>query len=229
MIKTVVFLFDTTGLAAAPFTRRGITTFIIDIQNVGERSVNPNATYTLDWNIKNGVGDIANLSPDLIIGFPPCTDLAVAGARHFEAKSLANPNFQQEALDLFLSVKAVGDATGKPWAAENPNSRVSTLWRKPDISFSPNEYGGYLPESDYHPLWPDYIPARDAYSKRTNWWCGNDLRMPVKRPVPIVHHVGWNFQTQFLGGKSVKTKMIRSASPRGVFEALAQLYTGKEL
>lgn len=225
MIKTAVFLFDTTGLAAAPFTRRGVTTFIIDIQNVGERSHNKFATYTLDWDIKATVGDVANLNPDLVIGFPPCTDLAVSGARHFEAKAAVDPNFQQKALELFLTVKAVGDLTGKPYVAENPNSVVSTLYRKPDITFSPHEYGGYLPENDFHPLWPDYICGRDAYSKKTNWWSGNDFRMPPKRPVPVAHAEGWNLQTQFLGGKSVKTKMIRSASPRGVFEGLAQLYT----
>ncbi len=222
----IVFLFDTTGLAAWPFTRRGATTFIIDILNVGERAENPNASHVLDWDIKNAVETIANLNPDLIIGFPPCTDLAVSGARHFAAKAAINPNFQQEALALFLTVKAVGDLTGKPWAAENPNSRVSTLWRRPDITFHPNEYGGYLPEDDIHPLYPRYIPARDAYSKMTNWWVGNNFKMARKKPVPIKHQGNWNPQTTMLGGKSLRTKMIRSASPRGVFEALAQLYLG---
>lgn len=222
--RCVVFLFDTTGLAALPFTRRGVRTYIIDIQNEGKRAKNANASCVLNWNIKNAVGDIANLSPDLVIGFPPCTDLAVAGARHFEAKAEADPLFQQKALTLFRTVETVGNLTGKPWAAENPNSVVSTLWRKPDITFSPNDYGGYLPEDDFHPLWPDYILPRDAYSKKTNWWTGNGFKMPPKRWVPTTHYEGWNLQTQFLGGKSVKTKMIRSASPRGVFEALAKLY-----
>lgn len=226
MIETAVFLFDTTGFAAAPFTRRGVTTFIIDIQNTGDRARNPQASYVFDWDVKEAVEDIANINPDLIIGFPPCTDLAVSGARHFEAKALVNPDFQQEALELFLTVKTVGDLTGSPWAAENPNSRVSTLWRKPDISFSPNEYGGYLPEDDIHPLWPEYILGRDAYSKRTNYWSGNGFKMPPKKPVPV-RNTEFNLQTQFLGGKSPKTKMIRSASPRGVFEGLAQLYCGE--
>jgi len=224
MIKTAVFMFDTTGLAAEPFTCRGVTTYIIDTQNVGERSHNPRATYVLDWDIRETVEKTAALKPDLLIGFPPCTDLAVSGARHFKAKAARDPDFQKKALELFLTVKTVGNLAGCPWAAENPNSVVSTLYRKPDITFHPHEYGGYLPETDQHPDWPRYIPARDAYRKMTNWWTGNGFKMPRKAAVPIEPLGNWNPQTTLLGGKSVKTKMIRSASPRGVFEALAQLY-----
>jgi hypothetical protein len=224
MTKTVVFLFDTTGLAAWPFTRRGCTTFIIDTQNIGERATNPLASHTLDWNILTHIRDIINLKPDLLIGFPPCTDLAVSGAKHFAAKAAANPNFQKEAVQLARTVEQVGNEVGCPWALENPNSVLSTIWRKPDFTLDPNEYGRYLPEDDVHPLWPDYIPARDAYYKTTNWWTGNGFQMPQKKFVPILHPGKWNPQTTKLGGKSARTKMIRSASPRGVFEALAQQY-----
>lgn len=221
---TVVSMFDTTGYAVEPFTRRGALTYIIDILNVGERSRNPRASVTVDWDIKECVDAIASIGPDLIFGFPPCTDLAVSGSRHFETKREKDPLFQEKAVELVMTVKEVGDRTGSPWFAENPNSVLSTMWRKPDVSFHPNEYGGYLPENDVHPDYPDYIPSRDAYKKLTNYWTGNGFRMPLKRPVPIVHESELNFQTQFLGGKSLKTKMIRSASPRGVFEGLAQKY-----
>lgn len=220
---TVVSMFDTTGYAVEPFTKRGALTYIIDTLNVGDRASNPRASVTLDWDISQAAYMIADLGPDIIFSFPPCTDLAVSGSRHFESKRERDPLFQQKAASLAQSAKEVGDLTGKPWFAENPNSVLSTLWRKPDVTFHPNEYGGYLPENDVHPEFPDYIPGRDAYRKLTNYWTGNGFRMPNKRPVPIVHSDDFNFQTQFLGGKSIKTKMIRSASPRGVFEGLAQM------
>lgn len=223
----VVSMFDTTGYAVEPFTKRGALTCIIDTLNVGERSKNKRASIVLDWDISQSVYMIADLGPDLIFGFPPCTDLSVAGAAHFYDKALRDPDFQKKAMKLALTVRDVGELTGSPWFAENPNSRLSTLWRKPDITFHPHEYGGYLPEDDVHPDWPEYIPSRDAYRKMTNYWTGNDFRMAKKRPVPVVHVEGTNFQTQFLGGKSLKTKMIRSASPRGVFEGLAQVYMDK--
>lgn len=221
---TVVSLFDTTGYAVEPFTKRGALTYIIDILNVGDRAKNPRASVTLDWDILASVYMIADIGPNLIFGFPPCTDLAVSGSRHFEAKREKNPHFQDEAVALARTVEEVGALTGSPWFVENPVSVLSSLWRKPDLSFHPHEYGGYLPEHDIHPDYPDFIPSRDAYKKLTCYWTGNGFAMPKKKPVPIVHDEEFNFQTQFLGGKSIKTKIIRSATPRGLFEGLAQKY-----
>lgn len=39
-----------------------------------------------DWHIQGDVTDLLKQEWDLIIAFPPCTDLAVSGARHFKAK-----------------------------------------------------------------------------------------------------------------------------------------------
>ncbi len=105
---------------------------------------------------------------------------------------------------------------------ENPVSVLSSLWRKPDHYFNPFEYGGYLPEDDQHPLWPDHIAPRDSYTKLTSLWVGGTFVMPEKRQVEPLSP-GASQQYSKLGGKSQKTKNIRSATPRGfakaVFEA----------
>ena len=115
-------------------------------------------------------------------------------------------------------VMYVGDAFGCKWAAENPVSVLSTLWRKPDYSFHPYEYGGYLPVSDEHPTYPEYIKPRDAYPKKTCIWSGNGFVMPAKKSVSI--EPGYLDQYKKLGGKSLKTKNIRSATPRGFAKAV---------
>ena len=98
----------------------------------------------------------------------------------------------------------VGDAFGCAWAAENPVSVLATLWRKPNYSFHPYEYGGYLPENDEHPMYPDFIKPRDAYPKKTCIWSGNGFVMPKKNPVEV--ESGYSDQFKKLGGKSLKTK-----------------------
>lgn len=214
-----LFLFEHLGLASEPFTRRGYSTCIVDILNKGD---NPKATYTLDWNILERKDDLKEIAQNarFVFGMPPCTDLTNAGAKHWDTKFKQNPKFLDEAEELFMTpVEIAGD---RPYAIENPVGLMSARWREPDFKFNPNEYGGYLPDDDVHPLWPQYIEPRDAYPKETCIWKGNYFLIPPTRTIPILP--GWSKQTTKLGGKSLKTKIIRSASPRGWFEALAILY-----
>jgi hypothetical protein len=166
--------------------------------------------------------EIKRLKPDMLFSFPPCTDMAVSGAAHFAKKRAVDPFFQDKAAYLARAAQRIGDALGVPYMVENPVSVLSTLWRKPDVYFDPYEYGGYLPEDDVHPEYPEYILPRDAYPKTTCWWLGNGFSMPEKRPVPVA--AGYSLQHSKLGGKSLRTKNIRSATPRGVFRAVAEVY-----
>lgn len=90
--------------------------------------------------------------------------------------------------------------------------------------FDPCHYGRYLTYTP-HPRWPEYIPPRDAYTKKTGIWGGNGFIMPQRAPVPpvvIEYENGVKGAPQFakLGGKSRKTKQIRSEGPRGFLFAV---------
>lgn len=67
---------------------------------------------------------------------PPCTDLAVSGAKHFAAK-IADGR-QQRALDF---VQLLLDAPIEKIALENPVSVISTKIRKPDQIIQPWMFG----------------------------------------------------------------------------------------
>lgn len=153
-----------------------------------------------------------------VIGFPPCTDLAVSGAKHFIDKWLANPKFQDEAMHLVHRVPAVAHQLGVPYMLENPVSAISGLWTTADYSFHPWEYGGYLPEDDVHPIFPQYYPPRDAYPKKTCLWVGRGFIMPPRRPVEP-RTTDFSGFTK-LGGKHPQRQAIRSISPRGFMRAL---------
>jgi len=223
-MKKAVFLFDTTGYAAQPFTEAGWETYIIDILNVEEYAINPRATHTLSYDILAEEAAIIELceGAEFVFGFPPCTDMAVSGAAHFSRKKAADPLFQDKAVVLARSVERIATAAGVPWALENPISVLATKWRKPDFIFDPWHFGGYLPENDKHPDYSTYIAPRDAYPKKTCLWKSPDFKLPLKKPVK--RPSGYSTQHTKLGGKSEKTKRIRSASPRGFFRALYEVY-----
>jgi len=73
---------------------------------------------------------------DLMIAHPPCTHLAVSGARHFAAK-IADGR-QGRALDFVRDLLA---APIKHIALENPVSVISSKIRKPDQIIQPWQYG----------------------------------------------------------------------------------------
>lgn len=73
---------------------------------------------------------------DLVIAHPPCTDLAVSGARHFAAK-IADGR-QQAALDF---VQKLMDFPVEKIAIENPISVISSKIRKPDQIIQPWQFG----------------------------------------------------------------------------------------
>ena len=82
------------------------------------------------------VFDIINDGFDLMIAHPPCTHLAVSGARHFAAKQASG--VQQEALQF---VQRLLDAPIERIALENPISIISSRIRKPDQIIQPWMFG----------------------------------------------------------------------------------------
>jgi site-specific DNA-cytosine methylase len=80
------------------------------------------------------VRDVLDHGWDLMIAHPPCTHLAVSGARWFKDKQVE----QAEALDF---VRLLLDAPIKRIALENPISIISSRIRKPDQIIQPWMFG----------------------------------------------------------------------------------------
>lgn len=208
-------LFDGSGIMGLPWAEAGHTVYCFNADGAdhGEYKVkmqHENLYYINAWIDRNFDFTPA---PGIIFAFPPCTLMSGSGAKH-----------DREEDDLALAVEGatlvekLGDKYGVPWMAENPVGKLSTLWRKPDHYFDPYQYGGYMvgDEKVFHPK----MPSRDGYTKKTCLWVGNGFVMPEKKPVP---HIGKFWGWAYLGGKSAKTKQLRSLTPRGfaaaVFEA----------
>lgn len=213
-----IFLFDYTGLVAQPWLAAGYECWSFDGQHEGHTLEGKHHKVQMwfdPYQTKKHVQDIIALvgkGVTFVFGFPPCDDLAVSGNAHLAKKFAVNPAFQAEATELARMVMYLGAQYNCKWGLENPVGALSTIWCKPNFYFHPHEYGGYLPEDDVHPQYPEYITPRDAYKKKTGIWCGNGFTKPTI--LDIGDQTG-NYHIMKLGGKSIKTKNIRSATPRG--------------
>ena len=72
----------------------------------------------------------------MIIAFPPCTDLAISGARWFEQKRADGR--QQRSIQFFLTF---AQADCERIAIENPVGIMSSEFRKPDQIIQPWQFG----------------------------------------------------------------------------------------
>ena len=116
------------------------------------------------------VFDIINDGWDMMIAFPPCTHLAVSGARYFAVKRADGR--QQAALEF---VRRLFNAPIKKIAVENPIGIISTEIRKPDQIIHPWQFGHG--ETKATCLWlknlPKLIPTNIVDGREHRVW-----RMP---------------------------------------------------
>jgi hypothetical protein len=99
-----------------------------------------------EWHIKGDVLEVIKENWDMMIAFPPCTHLAVSGARHFVEKK--KDGRQKAGIDFFMEMI---NAPILKIAVENPIGIMSSIYRKPDQIIHPYYFG-------------------DSYSKSTCLW-----------------------------------------------------------
>ena len=226
MKPTILFLFNSSNYAVQPWLDDGgFNVVSVDYDDTDHSGAHREPTeghtvLNIDLSHDDAVKRVYDFldfyglyDPSLVVSFAPCTDLAVSGAAHFERKRAANPNFQTEAVRM----ARLAEQFDCPYMVENPVSVLATMWRKPDHYWHPWEYSGYCPEGP-HPEFPDVIPPRDRYNKKTGAWCGNGFVFPHK--THITGPTGAFPGHTKLGGKSARTKYIRSLTPRGFAQAV---------
>ena len=89
-----------------------------------------------EWHLQVDALELLKMQWDMIIAFPPCTNLAVSGARHFKEKQADGR--QQASIEFFMQF---ANADCKKIAIENPVGIMSTRYRKPDQIIQPWQFG----------------------------------------------------------------------------------------
>lgn len=189
--RVILSLFDHSGNWSEPYRENGYEVYQVDIK--------------LDL-------DVLELTPEDmpfdqvrgILAAPPCTDFASSGAQYWGIKD--SDGRTEHSMNLVSKVlEFVGYYKPHWWVLENPVGRLPTLFPelgKP-LYFNPHEFAGWLEN-----------PETDQYTKKTGLW-GNFV-FPEKKNLPPI--LG-NSPIMKLGGKSDRTKELRSVTPRGFARA----------
>ncbi len=212
----VISCFDLTGNMVRAWADAGYECHLIDVQHPKGKTVEGNITKwgmdVIEWEKVF----FEEYSPESIqervvfaAFFPPCTHLAVSGARWFAEKERINPGTRKRAMDLVYWSNAMGQKLGCPYFIENPVSVISTEWRKPDFAFHPYYYGGYASRKT------------DGYTKKTCLWTGGGFTMPQEKrvkPDPKLADMIHNMPP------SVDRANKRSQTPLGFARAIWEMY-----
>lgn len=152
---------------------------------------------------------------DLIIAHPPCTDLAVSGARSFAEKQ---HDFRQQKSCVFFMYFALANCDRI--AVENPIGIMSNVYRKPDQIIQP---------------WQFAISDSENVAKSTCLWLkGLPKLKPVHKQQPAIEYVewidsktgkkkrqtAWYYKTRCLGAKERGKAASKTFS--GIAKAMAE-------
>jgi hypothetical protein len=138
------------------------------------------------------------LNPYGILFAVECTPWANSGACWFD-KRTSREIFYYSQL-LVKGLRIIMESNPKFWCIENPVGKMRNFLGDPVMTFNPCDYG-------------------DAYKKRTLLWGkfnSNLKKNEVDPIIPSPFH-------QNLGGKSARTKMLRSMTPQGFAKAFYEV------
>jgi len=119
---------EESGVVTECFRNKGHDAWSCDIQ--------PTSGNLPQYHMQCDIREIMNDHWDMMIAFPPCTDICVSGARHFEAKK--KDGRQQAGIDFFM---LFANSPIEKVCIENPVGIMSTLYRKPNQIIHPWQHG----------------------------------------------------------------------------------------
>ena len=215
--RTILSLFDRTGNWSKPYAEAGYEVYTIDIEAAASERFNhiqidvletverqeewedePTEMSALEALVKELVFD-CGVDVAGVLAACPCDHFAGAGARWFKGKDAdGRTDLMLELVDITLA--AIDFLQPEFWVIENPKGRINTL--RPELGeptyFEPHHFG--------HP-----------YSKETGLWGSYNRDLPTNHvePVPMSENPIW----AKLGGKSARTKALRSITPMGMAQA----------
>ena len=141
-----------------------------------------------------------------VLAAPPCTHFSGAGARWWPEKDADGRT--ADAVEIAEACVRIGKRAQEWWCLENPVGRLNRWLGKPEMYFDPCDYG-------------------DPHSKKTALWgsFNTDLRTaPVDPTVYTTANGKRGSETWYrYGGKSERTKTMRSITPTGFARKFKQV------
>lgn len=231
-MKRLLSLFDESGVMSQPFWDNGWDVIQWDIK----------LHEFMDINLLEDVETVLDMFEyvDGIIAQPPCTDFTVSGAQYWPKKDANGTT--AKSLELVYQVMRLANLFTPTdpdyddvffWVCENPVGRLPKLLPelgKPLI-VNPYEFAGYIPHTaqtlsrlntirakngcGVTDCEAEFVVKHNAYTKKTCLF-GNFNRNLVRKEIEPVKCAPQGSFTQRYGGKSDKTKELRSKAPQGL-------------
>lgn len=218
--RVVLSLCDYTGNWPRPYHEAGHTVVLVDKKHGDDLlEMEPGTLDAMFWS--------SMLFPrpyivSHVLMAVPCTDFTKSAALHWKKKDERGDT--AKSVDLVRACLSIKDCFGvDSWALENPAGRIAKLVPELGLAwyFDPCDYAGYLPAELHdvtHDSSTEAILASNRYTKQTGIW-GKNVKPPEKYVEPLVFtttngkrgSVMW----KRLGGKSERTKTLRSTTPMG--------------
>lgn len=203
--KTILSLFDKSGVWSKPYKDAGYTVIQVDIQNRNSIDVFELMDDVMKQ-VVEGKSEGINVNVYGILAAPPCTDFAGSGARWWKGKEKQPANYDNKHTFEFKNTlehsvamvycieEIVAQLNPVFWVIENPVGRLGKL--VPEIGkpwyFQPSDFG-------------------DPYTKKTGLW--GKFNIPQKAPVlPL-------FSSIIQSKMGSKDKDKRSKTPAGFAKA----------
>jgi site-specific DNA-cytosine methylase len=190
------------------FRERGFTAYSCDIL--------PCSGGHPEWHLQQDVTPLLKEKWDMIIAFPPCTDLCVSGARWFPQK-IADGT-QQASIDFFM---LFANADCPKIVIENPIGIMSSKWRKPNQIIQPWMFGDNATKSTC--LWlkglPNLIPSITE-EPELEYVSGKDGKYRMQK---------WMYDIRCQTVKGGHRANLASKTFPGIAKAMAEQWAGYQI
>lgn len=175
-----------------------------------------------EWHYQKDVFQVINEGWDLMIAHPPCTFLAVSGARWLYNKdgSVNEERFynQRQALDF---VEMLMKSNINKIAIENPISVISSAIRKPDQIVQPYMFGDSASKSTC--LWLKNLPKLTPTNLVNK---GEFFEFKDRKTGKIKKQPMWYYQALQQAKTPAERRTLRSKTFKGIAEAMANQWGG---
>ena len=166
------------------------------------------------WHIQGDLLKELHKGWDMLIAFPPCTHLAVSGARHFEQK--IKDGRQQQGIDFFMEMI---NAPIDKICVENPIGIMSTKYRKPSQIIQPYMFGDKAQKSTC--LWLKNLPLLVPTNIVEK---GEFIEFVSKKGVKK-RQPKWYFDALKNSKNALERSKLRSKTFKGIAKAMATQFT----
>lgn len=221
MPETILSLCDYSGRWAKPWADAGRPVLLVDPKHPSGLTQRDDGMHTFGGTVADALQEIRSGGWDgfggfdVILAAPPCQHLTIAGAQYWPAKDADGRTAEATAI-VYDIMEIVSMCDPRVFALENPVGRIESL--VPELQgmmglrFNPCDYVGHADD-----------PSSEAYTKRTCLWGWFSAALPPApvEPVFITASNGDRYAPMFwkTGGKSARTKEIRSNTPMGFARA----------